>query len=217
MTTIWSGGGSGYAVMITSSNQILVGGDIVNTGGWPQPALFRLKGGEGSVMRAVPEAIAVEYVHARFGNYFVTSSSNEIRLLDMMPDVWRRTGLVVPCLGRRLSRSSRGLPLLQRTIVRAEVLAFLHAVPRRVRDAARGSTWTFEGERFRLRLPEGAPGTRDCPAGSARLYRLYNNGRDGAPNHRYTIDPVVLNQMIASGWTMEGDAQTRVFACIPPA
>ena len=37
----------------------------------------------------------------------------------------------------------------------------------------------------------------------------------GAPNHRYMIDPRVLDAMIAQGWTMEGEAATRVFACVP--
>jgi hypothetical protein len=47
------------------------------------------------------------------------------------------------------------------------------------------------------------------------LYRAYNNGMSGAPNHRYTTDPAVLDAMIAQGWIMEGEAATRVFACVP--
>jgi hypothetical protein len=37
----------------------------------------------------------------------------------------------------------------------------------------------------------------------------------GAPNHRYTADAATLDAMIASGWLMEGEANTRVFACVP--
>ena len=37
----------------------------------------------------------------------------------------------------------------------------------------------------------------------------------GAPNHRYTTDPATLGTMIAQGWIMEGEAATRVFACVP--
>ena len=47
------------------------------------------------------------------------------------------------------------------------------------------------------------------------LYRAYNNGLSGAPNHRYMTDPALLDQMIALGWTMEGEAGTRIFACVP--
>jgi hypothetical protein len=36
-----------------------------------------------------------------------------------------------------------------------------------------------------------------------------------ALNHRCTTDPAVLDGMIARGWTMAGEAATRVFACVP--
>ena len=219
MTTLWSGGGAGHAVMITSSNGILVGGAVVNTADWQHPALFRLKGGEGSVMRAVREAIAVEYVHAGSGSYFLTTSFDEMRVLETMPDVWRRTGssfrvwagdgpdLAPAC--RFFSGQSFAPRFSHFFTPYTDECAMLRA----------GSTWTFEGEVFRLRLPEGTPGARDCPAGSARLYRLFNNGKDGVPRHRYTGDLMSLEfqQMLADGWTFEGDAQTKVFACIPPS
>ena len=75
--------------------------------------------------------------------------------------------------------------------------------------------WRFERNAFELRLPVGAEGARDCPPGTVRLHRAYNNMITGAPNHRYTTDPSLLDAMIAQGWTMEGEAATRVFACLP--
>jgi hypothetical protein len=54
-----------------------------------------------------------------------------------------------------------------------------------------------------------------CPAGAGPLYRAYNNGIGGAPNHRYTTSMATLNTMLAQGWVFEGDANTRVFACVP--
>ena len=65
-------------------------------------------------------------------------------------------------------------------------------------------------------MPEGTPGSRVCPIESRPLYRVYNNGLGGAPNHRYTIERRVLDEMVSKGWTMEGEAQTEVFACVPP-
>jgi hypothetical protein len=44
---------------------------------------------------------------------------------------------------------------------------------------------------------------------------LYNNGQGGAPNHRYANDASLVDSMLARGWIFEGEAQTRVFACIP--
>jgi hypothetical protein len=48
------------------------------------------------------------------------------------------------------------------------------------------------------------------------LYRLYNNGMGGAPNHRYTTSLATFNQMRAAGWIFEGNGLTGAFACVPP-
>ena len=47
------------------------------------------------------------------------------------------------------------------------------------------------------------------------LFRAWNRNERGAPNHRYTTNPFVLDQMAAGGWQFEGDLPTRVFACVP--
>jgi hypothetical protein len=47
------------------------------------------------------------------------------------------------------------------------------------------------------------------------VYRLYNNGQGGAPNHRYTIDLTVRAQMIAQGWVPEGRGPNAVEMCSP--
>src|SRR5207248_4640323 len=46
---------------------------------------------------------------------------------------------------------------------------------------------------FHMALP-GADGA--CFAGMTPVYRLYNNGQGGAPNHRYTTDIGVRDEMI---------------------
>jgi hypothetical protein len=35
------------------------------------------------------------------------------------------------------------------------------------------------------------------------------------PNHRYTTSPTILNQMVDASRVFEGDANTKVFACVP--
>jgi Repeat of unknown function (DUF5648) len=72
--------------------------------------------------------------------------------------------------------------------------------------------WQFESIAFYVQLPDGSG---NCPAGTVPLYRLYNNSMGGAPNHRYTTSLAILNQMLAAGWTFEGNAATKVFACVP--
>ena len=56
---------------------------------------------------------------------------------------------------------------------------------------------------------------RSVRTGTVPLYRLYNNGQGGAPNHRYTIDPAIRTQMIGQGWIPEGNGPDGVFACVP--
>jgi hypothetical protein len=47
------------------------------------------------------------------------------------------------------------------------------------------------------------------------VYRLYNDGQGGAPNHRYTTDFAVRAQMIAHGWVPEGYGDLGVIMCSP--
>jgi hypothetical protein len=51
--------------------------------------------------------------------------------------------------------------------------------------------------------------------GTQPLYRLYNNGQGGAPNHRYTTRIDVRQQMITQGWVSEGYGPLGAIACVP--
>ncbi len=76
-----------------------------------------------------------------------------------------------------------------------------------VRDRA-DRQWMFEGVAF------GAlPFADGCPDGvppalmsrkTVALYRAYNNGAGGTPNHRFSIERAVIDAMVAQGWTDEG-------------
>jgi hypothetical protein len=54
-----------------------------------------------------------------------------------------------------------------------------------------------------------------CPPATLPVYRLYNNGQGGAPNHRYTTDTGVRQQMIDAGWVPEGYGALGVVMCAP--
>jgi hypothetical protein len=71
--------------------------------------------------------------------------------------------------------------------------------------------WTFEAEVFNV-APPAPDGT--CGPGTQPLYRMYNNGMSGAPNHRYTTDLDVRSLLLALGWVPEG-AGVGVIACVP--
>ena len=46
-----------------------------------------------------------------------------------------------------------------------------------------------------------------CAAGTVAVYRAYNHGQTGAPNHRFTTDLALYTQFITTqGWDAEGIA-----------
>jgi hypothetical protein len=73
-------------------------------------------------------------------------------------------------------------------------------------------SWQYESIAFYLQLLDT---TGACARRSTALFRLYNNGMGGAPNHRYTTSTVTFSDMQAAGWIFEGDGRTGVFACVP--
>jgi hypothetical protein len=72
--------------------------------------------------------------------------------------------------------------------------------------------WTDEGAVFGMLLPDTAGG---CPAYAEPVYRLYNAGRGGAPNHRYVKARSVRDAMLARGWVAEGRGPLGVAMCAP--
>ena len=59
--------------------------------------------------------------------------------------------------------------------------------------------WNYEGTAFYARLPDA---NGYCQTGSAPIYRWFNNGHGGVPNHRYT--PYQSQTPALVGWTKEG-------------
>jgi hypothetical protein len=64
---------------------------------------------------------------------------------------------------------------------------------------------------FSLGLPDPSGG---CAANALPLYRLYNDGQGGAPNHRYTTSPSVRQAMIDAGWISEGAGAMGEIGCV---
>ena len=65
---------------------------------------------------------------------------------------------------------------------------------------------------FYIAIPAG---DGSCAAGLMPVYRLYNNGQGGAPNHRYTTDVSARAQAIEAGWVPEGLGPDAVEMCAP--
>jgi hypothetical protein len=153
---------------------------------------------------------AVEYYHQGFDHYFVTAITAEMEVLDtrQIPG-WTRTGQAF----RVYPLNAAGAANVCRffTIVFAPRSSHFYTATE-CATVLRDPVWSFEGEVFALVIPSLSGG---CPFGTIALYRLYNEGKSGAPNHRYTTNLLLRNDMIAQGWTSEGWGPLGVIACVP--
>jgi len=70
--------------------------------------------------------------------------------------------------------------------------------------------WTYEESAYYAMTTSGS-----CPSGTTPIYRLYNEGQGGEPNHRYYIDMAVKTEMLAKGWVAE-PANGNPVMCGPP-
>ena len=120
---------------------------------------------------------------------------------------WVRTGFQFNAYAAAERAFRTGLPVLQRG-VRAEELALLHAIRHRVRHQVRRIPRGRSKAATRSTSPF-LPLTVQCAAGLTPVYRLYNNGQGGAPNHRYTTDLTVRAQMIAQGGCRKASGRMR--------
>ena len=157
--------------------------------------------------------MVVEYHHAAFGHYFITNIAGEITALDNGTFAgWARTGKSFAAF-----TSTNGFVA---AVCRFFTVAFppksSHFYTSNTAECVilrNGVDWTYEAEAFWVQAADPASGS--CPQGSKAVYRLYNNGQSGAPNHRYTTDPAVRIDMIGKGWVPEGFGTEGVGFCSP--
>jgi lysyl endopeptidase len=155
---------------------------------------------------------AIEYYHAAFDHYFVTAIPGEIASLDSGTFAgWKRTGQSFSVY------ATSGAPSNSSTVYRFFSTSFApkssHFYTSSTQEFAAltsNSNWQLEGPVFSSITPTVAG---ICPAANLPIYRLYNNGHGGAPNHRYTTNTTVRAQMLAQGWIPEGYGALGVMMC----
>lgn len=180
----------------------------------PLRLLFVASLGLVTSLALAASSTAIEYFHSGYGHYFVTASPREITALDtgVFPG-WSRTGqsFGVFVLGTpgaaSVCRFWSGQTYAPKSSHFYTPLAAECIVVKGNHD------WVFEGDVFAMMLTDDAGG---CAGATAPLYRLYNNGQGGAPNHRYTTSLATRSEMVAQGWTPEGSG-IGVIGCVPPA
>ncbi len=156
-----------------------------------------------------PNGTVTEYFNAAAGHYFITAFPEEAAWLDASanPD-WVRTGLTFPVK----AASEPGLYPVCRFYYAAAVSHFYTPYAAECSLLKAGTAWVYEADAFFLQLPDSAG---NCPTGTQVLYRLYNNGIGGSPNHRYTTSRSAWEHMKSQGWVSEGTGNAGAFACVP--
>ena len=176
-----------------------------NNGGGLPTGTTLVSGGD-PVSDSVP---LIEYYHAGFDHYFVTAIPDEIQKLDNGAFVgWARTGLSFNVFASGASNAA--VCRFFSTAFDPKSSHFYTPLASECATVKTNPDWQFEGEVFNVDLPVAG----ECAANRRPLYRLYNNGQGGAPNHRYTTDLSVRAQMMGLGWIPEGDG-IGVIACVP--
>jgi hypothetical protein len=148
------------------------------------------------------QSTAVEFFHPAMGHYFVSADADEIAGLDSGATAgWTRTGQTfsVWTTGTGLADVCRFFT----TFFAPKSSHFYTAIAVECEVLKLGEVWQYEKLAFKIALP--SPDGR-CLVGIP-LYRLYNDGRTGAPNHRYTTSLAIRSEMISQGFVPE-DANT---------
>ena len=154
----------------------------------------------------------LEYHHAAFDHYFVTGILDEMRKLDDGTFAgWARTGESFAALPVGAAAALDVCRFFSTTFA-PKSSHFYTPIPAECQSLKAGQVWGYEGLVFALQLPDG---NGKCSVTTAPLYRLYNQGQGGAPNHRYTVSDALRTGQEAQGWVTEGNGVPPVFACVP--
>jgi hypothetical protein len=157
-------------------------------------------------MPVVPPSgpIAVEYFNAGFGHYFMTADADEIGGLDAgaYNYAFVRTGRqfnVFDAPGAGTVPVCRFFTTPGHFGTRSS--HFYTADPVECEGVKHYPDWQYEKIAFHIGVPAGGV----CATGTVPVYRMFNNGHTGAPNHRFTTDLALYQQFTATPvWAAEG-------------
>ena len=159
---------------------------------------------------ATGTASVIEFYHRAFDHYFISADALEIARLDGGATMgWVRTGRSF----KAHPSPRNGASAVCRFYIPPQ-LGDSHFFGRGTDECAataqKNSSFVHESPAvMHLFLPSAG----NCPATTLPVYRVFSARADA--NHRYTTDPAVRDDMIASGWLAEGDGPDRVVLCAP--
>ncbi|CAG1005884.1 hypothetical protein BURK1_03248 [Burkholderiales bacterium] len=166
--------------------------------------------GNGTAAAQANKVEVVEYYHAAFGHYFMTADPGEIAGLDAgaYNFAFTRTGrtffawsgpaagTVPVCRFFTVTFAPKSSHFYTGNDAECEGLK------------AHNKDWQYENVAVHI----AAPVAGACPLGTVPVYRMYNSGQTGAPNHRFTTDFLLYQEFTTTkGWTQES-----IGFCAPP-
>ncbi len=152
---------------------------------------------------AVREPV-VEYFNAGFGHYFMTADADEIAGLDAgaYNFAFLRTGSGF----NGWDAQAAGTVPVCRFFTTPGTFGtksshFYTADPVECNGLKANPDWVYEKIAFFIAVPTAGV----CPAGAIPIYRMYNGGQTGAPNHRFTTELSIYQDFTTTkGWDPEG-------------
>ncbi|MFO1324906.1 MAG: choice-of-anchor D domain-containing protein [Burkholderiales bacterium] len=173
--------------------------------------------GTGTATPPPPPATieVIEYYHAEWDHYFITAIADEIAKLDNgVFKGWARTGYKFKAYAPNTAGAANVCRFFS-TSFGERSSHFYTPFVGECSDVKKNPNWMIESEAvFAIPVPD-IHGV--CPAGTVAVYRYYNQGQGGAPNHRYAVDFSLRNDMIVlRGWIPEGYGDLGVIMCAPP-
>jgi hypothetical protein len=169
--------------------------------------------GTGVGTSVTPIVDVIEYYNAALDHYFMSSLAEDITALDSgATKGWVRTGGTF----RAYAAAQPGASAVCRYYLPPENgdSHFYSASASECADVRQKfPSFVLEsGAVMHIALPNVATGA--CPAGSAPIYRIWNQRADS--NHRYTTSAALRNQMVALGGLAEGYGSDATIMCAAP-
>jgi len=161
-----------------------------------------------------PTVDVIEYYHAEWDHYFMTAIKDEITKLDNGEfKGWARTGHKFKAYAPNTAGSANVCRFFS-TAFAPRSSHFYTPFADECADVKKKPEWMLESEAvFSIPIPD-IHGV--CPEGTVAVYRYYNQGQGGAPNHRYATEFSLRDEMIlVRGWIPEGYGDFGVIMCAP--
>ena len=157
----------------------------------------------GTVSTVTP---VVEYYNAGFGHYFMTADDDEITGLDAgaFDFAFLRTGREFNAYSTQVASTVAVCRFFTTPgTFGTKSSHFYTANAAECEGLKLNAAWVYEKIAFYARVPANGA----CAAGTMPIYRMYNNGQTGAPNHRFTSDLSTYQAFTTSqNWSPEGIA-----------